>query len=71
MSCALCKDEFTMRKDVSARGATKPTVNVVRHLCPTCETKLAVSGHGKAKRDVVTHVCTSGGAKGPTCCSTK
>jgi hypothetical protein len=69
MACPLCKDEFSTRKDTTARGMTKPTVIVARHLCPSCETKLSATGHGKAKQDVVTHRCTAGSTQTSTCCA--
>ena len=68
MSCAQCKDEFSTRCDVTARGAAKPSVLVARHLCPGCETKVSVTGHGKAKQDVVAHRCTLGQTQGSGCC---
>ncbi len=59
MSCGKCKNEFVRRVDWSARGANKPTVTVVKHLCDSCATEVNVVGHGKAKVSVATHKCTS------------
>lgn len=70
MSCAKCKDEYSKRVDWSARGINKPSVLVVKHLCAGCETTVATVGHGKAKRDVATHKCTSCGAAESSCCAT-
>lgn len=71
MPCAKCKDEATRRVDWSARGANKPTILVSKHLCEGCGTTISVSGHGKAKQDLVTHKCTSCGAESLACCNTK
>ena len=71
MSCPKCKDEYSTRTDLTARGANKPTVVVARHLCGGCDTTIAVGGgHGKTKYDVVTHTCNSCGAASLACCST-
>jgi hypothetical protein len=66
-----CKDEFVKRVDWTARGAHKPTVLIAKHLCASCATTISVEGHGKAKRDVVIHKCSSCGAKTLACCTTK
>ncbi len=71
MSCAKCKEEYFTRNDWSARGANKPDILVARHLCAGCETTTATEGHGKAKRDVATHKCTSCGAETLACCAIK
>lgn len=70
MPCAKCKDKVTTRVDYSARGANKPTIRVVTHLCEGCGTDWAVVGHGKAKQAVATHSCTSCGADTLACCNT-
>ena len=70
MPCAKCKDQVTSRVDYSARGANKPTIQVVTHLCEGCGTDWAVIGHGKAKQSVATHKCTSCGAATLACCNT-
>ena len=70
MACAMCKDKVTSRIDYSARGANKPTIRVVTHLCESCGTDWAVVGHGKAKQSVASHKCTSCGAESLACCDT-
>jgi hypothetical protein len=70
MACGKCKSEFITTVDWTARGAYKPTVLIERHLCGGCETTIAVTGHGKAKYDVVTHKCSSCGTESLACCST-
>lgn len=70
MACAKCKGKVTSRIDYSARGANKPVIRVVMHLCEGCGTDWAVVGHGKAKQSVATHKCTSCGAENLACCNT-
>lgn len=69
MACPRCQDEFMKRVDTSARGAIKPTITVAHHLCGACETKLSTVGAGKAKKDIVSHVCNVGGVPNLTCCA--
>lgn len=57
MGCPTCKDKVTTRIDTSARGAIKPVVRVVTHLCKTCDTQLKTIGVGKATRTLATHSC--------------
>lgn len=70
MACAMCKDKVTSRIDYSARGANKPTIRVVTHMCESCGTDWAVTGHGKAKQSVASHKCTSCGEASLACCNT-
>lgn len=70
MSCPKCKSTWTARVDYSARGAVKPKVWVEKHLCEGCETTISVVGHGKAKRDVASHKCTTCGEPDGACCVT-
>lgn len=69
MSCPACKSEYVTRKDATARGATKPTVTVERHLCKGCETTITTTGTGKAKQTLAVHQCLSGGSKELACCA--
>lgn len=71
MSCPECKDEVLKTKDWTARGANKPYVTIVRHLCKGCGNDWVVTGHGKAKASVAVHKCTSCGSEDAACCNTK
>ena len=62
MACGMCKDEYVSRVDWTARGAKKPTVTTARHLCTTCSNESTITGHGRAKAEVVTHKCPGCGA---------
>jgi hypothetical protein len=64
--CAMCKDEYTTRVDQTAKGAIKPAVLFVKHLCPGCETTTSVKGQGKAAQNVVAHKCA---AESTSCCT--
>ncbi|MBK8002065.1 MAG: hypothetical protein IPK15_26060 [Verrucomicrobia bacterium] len=70
MACPKCKDEVLKTKDWTARGANKPYVTIVRHLCEGCGTEWSITGHGKAKQSVATHTCSSCGAESAACCNT-
>jgi hypothetical protein len=65
-ACPKCKNENVTRVDSTARGAFKPTVTIVKHLCPDCKTVKSNTGTGKATQPVVKHDCTMG-----DCCATK
>jgi hypothetical protein len=42
----------------------------MQHQCEGCSTTFAVVGHGKAKKNVAHHTCTSCGADSKSCCAT-
>jgi hypothetical protein len=67
MACPKCRNEVTTRVDWTARGANKPQVKVVKHLCPTCDTKVTTSGHGKAAKTTVEHTCAEETAVAACC----
>jgi hypothetical protein len=71
MRCAKCKDDISSRVDFSARGASKSTVPVFKHLCEACQTTLSTVGSGKEMHQVATHQCTSCGSENLACCDTK
>lgn len=70
MPCPKCTNSVTTRVDYTARGANKPTIQVVTHLCDGCETSITTAGTGKHASDVVSHKCTSCGAETLACCNT-
>jgi len=70
MSCAKCKDGFVSKVDWTTRGANKPTLTAVKHLCSSCGSDVNVVGHGKTKVSVATHTCTTCGADSLACCDT-
>lgn len=70
MACPKCKDKITERVDYTVRGANKPVIKVVTHLCDGCGVERTVTGTGKGKTEVVAHKCTGCGAETLACCNT-
>jgi hypothetical protein len=69
MSCAKCTDNFVAVRDITARGANKPTTLVAQHGCPGCSTTFTIAGVGKAKQTVALHTCASAVAQNKNCCA--
>jgi hypothetical protein len=67
----MCKDDYIIRVDLTAKGAIKPTVMVATHMCPGCETTVSRGGQGKTAQNVVTHKCLTDGAESVGCCAAK
>jgi hypothetical protein len=59
MICPKCKSEFSVRSDRFARGATKPTAIVGKHLCQKCDTALTTVGTGKQAKQLALHTCAN------------
>jgi hypothetical protein len=59
MQCPMCQNKVTTRIDNSARGAAKPVIQVVKHLCNACGTNWKVAGVGKNRAAVASHTCGS------------
>jgi hypothetical protein len=59
MACPKCKSEFTLRADSFARGTTKPTTLVEKHLCRKCGTALTTVGTGKQAKQLALHTCAT------------
>lgn len=71
MSCPKCKD-VTVHYVEPTFKATEPKDKVkTQHTCPGCQTTITVEGHGKAKKDVVKHICQHCGSKDAFCCVVK
>jgi hypothetical protein len=71
MSCPRCKNVAVTYVEPTFK-ATEPTEKVkTQHTCPSCGTISTVEGHGKAKQDVLKHVCTNCGSKDAFCCVLK
>ena len=71
MSCPKCKNVTVSYVEPTFK-ATEPKEKVKnQHTCPSCGTTTAVEGHGKAKKDVLKHVCTTCGSKDAFCCVVK
>jgi len=71
MSCPKCKNVTVSYVEPTFK-ATEPKEKVkTQHTCPSCDNTITVEGHGKAKKDVVTHVCKTCGSKDAFCCVLK
>jgi predicted RNA-binding Zn-ribbon protein involved in translation (DUF1610 family) len=71
MSCPKCKSVTVTYVEPTFKGtATKEKVKT-QHTCPGCNTTITVEGHGKAKKNVVKHVCQNCGSKDAFCCVMK
>jgi predicted RNA-binding Zn-ribbon protein involved in translation (DUF1610 family) len=70
MACPKCKT-ITVTSVSTAKGHIKTTSPGQEHLCPGCEQKFVVTGEGKSKHDVVTHVCKKCGSTDAFCCVMK
>jgi hypothetical protein len=69
MACPKCK---TVMVTQVVREKSQPmTKSTMQHLCPGCETKFEVKGHGKDKKEVPIHICNTCGSKDVFCCVTK
>ena len=71
MSCPKCKNVTVSYVEPTFK-ATEPKDKVkAQHTCPGCNTSVTVEGHGKAKKDVLKHVCMTCGSKDAFCCVMK
>jgi hypothetical protein len=67
MSCPKCKNVTVSYVEMTFKAMEpKDKVKTV-YTCPSCNI-ITVEGHGKAKHDVVTHVCSTCGSKEAFCC---
>ena len=71
MSCPKCKTVTVTRITKENKPGQIRAVPASEHLCPGCDNKATVVGHGKTKKDVVTHVCSNCGSKDAFCCVLK
>lgn len=71
MSCPKCKN-VTVNYVEPTFKATEPKDKVkAQHMCPSCRNTITVEGHGKAKKDMVKHICQHCGSKKAFCCVMK
>lgn len=69
MPCSKCKTIASTATETQ-KGRVKITIPTQRHECEGCSTSLAVTGHGKAKKEVLRHSCTVLGENLANCCAT-
>lgn len=71
MSCPKCKTVIITRITNENKPGQTRAVPASEHLCPGCDNRLTVTGHGKGKKDVITHVCSNCGSTDAFCCVLK
>jgi hypothetical protein len=67
MACPKCKTITETRVETPPKGAGAVEKAIPVHTCPGCGAKWETVGHGKAKTDKVTHVCSHCGSKSAFC----
>lgn len=71
MSCPKCKNVIINYVEPTFKAMASKDKVKSKHTCPGCNTTIVVEGHGKAKKDVVKHVCMNCGSKDAFCCVMK
>ena len=66
-TCPRCKTVVQTRVKATAKGGGIGKEEVALHACPGCSAKVDVTGHGKAKVDKITHVCSHCGSSEAFC----
>ena len=67
MACPMCKTVMRTRMEYPPKGAKGVETTVAIHGCPGCGAKWETVGHGRAKTEVVTHICSHCGSKEAFC----
>ena len=68
MSCPKCKDMTVSYVERTFKPMATNAKLKTEHTCPSCNNTITVEGHGKAKKDVVKHVCQRCGSHDAFCC---
>ena len=71
MSCPKCKNVTVSYVEPTFKAVEPKEKVKTQHTCPGCNTTITVEGHGKAKKDVLKHVCMTCGSKDAFCCVMK
>lgn len=71
MSCPKCKNVTINYVEPTFKAMEPKDKVTTRHTCPSCKNTITVEGHGKAKHDVVKHVCQTCGSTDAFCCVLK
>jgi len=70
MACPKCKIVTATYTNIE-KGHIKTTTLGQKDLCPTCEQKFVTVGVGKAKQNIVKHICKESGRMDGSCCVAK
>jgi len=71
MSCPKCKNVSVSYVERTFKPVATTDKVKTQHTCPSCNNTITVEGHGKAKHDVVKHVCQTCGSQDAFCCVLK
>jgi predicted RNA-binding Zn-ribbon protein involved in translation (DUF1610 family) len=71
MACPKCKSIYVTRVVKENKPGKSYELGATEHLCPGCDNKITVTGHGKAGKEQITHVCKTCGSKDAFCCVLK
>jgi predicted RNA-binding Zn-ribbon protein involved in translation (DUF1610 family) len=71
MACPKCKSIYVTRVVKENKPGKSYEIGATEHLCPGCGNKITVTGHGKAGKEEIAHVCKECGSKDAFCCVLK
>jgi predicted RNA-binding Zn-ribbon protein involved in translation (DUF1610 family) len=71
MACPKCKSMYVTRVVKENKPGKSYEIGATEHLCPGCGNKITITGHGKAAKEEITHVCKECGSKDAFCCVLK
>jgi predicted RNA-binding Zn-ribbon protein involved in translation (DUF1610 family) len=71
MACPKCKSMYVTRVVKENKPGRSYEIGATEHLCPGCGNKITFTGHGKAGKEEITHVCKECGSKDAFCCVLK
>ena len=69
--CAQCRTTWTRVTAPESKGKIAQTLPVERHNCSDCTSTVTTQGHGKAKEDVLAHVCQNATGQSMSGCCVK
>lgn len=69
MNCASCTDSWVKVVDKGTKGPRHEVINVVRHNCSSCDTRIVMQGSGKSASNVAVHNC--GTSPAAVCCAAR
>ena len=71
MACPKCKSIYVTRVVKENKPGKSYELGATEHLCPGCDNKITLTGHGKGAKEEITHVCKTCGSKDAFCCVLK
>jgi hypothetical protein len=71
MACPKCKSMYVTRVVRENKPGKSYEIGATEHLCPGCDNKIVLKGHGKAAKPEITHLCKQCDSKDAFCCVLK